>query len=79
MENKAIVNTFFGLNVYRKKIENEDEKIASYVESFVKEKNGVTVAVTDNEGYTVNTDSKDDNLHDNKKYSSLFEIGRAHV
>tara|TARA_R110002020_G_scaffold122016_1_gene277225 strand:+ start:149 stop:829 length:681 start_codon:yes stop_codon:yes gene_type:complete len=72
MENEAIVNTFFGLNVYRKKIENEDEKIASYVESFVKEKNGVTVAVTDNEGYTVNTDLKDDNLHDNEKYSSLF-------
>ena len=74
MQNKTIINTLFGLNIYCTKIENDNQTIAKNIESFVKEKEGRTPATTDVEGNTNFTDLEEakDNLHKDKKYSSLF-------
>ncbi len=74
MENKATINSLFGLNIYCTKIENDNQTTAKHIESFVKEKEGRTAATTDVQGNTNFTDLEEakDNLHKDKKYSTLF-------
>ena len=79
MEKEARVNTFFGETVFYKHI-GEDKKIIPHIEKFVKEKPGTTAATTDVVGNTHahNIDEAKDNLHTDKKYSSIFkEIATA--
>ena len=64
MEKEARVNTLFGETVYYKEI-GEDKSVIPHIEKFVKEKPGSTAATTDVTG-------KDD-LHRDKKYSSVFD------
>ena len=69
MENKATINSLFGLNIYCTKIENDNQTTAKHIESFVKEKEGRTAATTDVQGNTNFTDLEEakDNLHKDKK------------
>jgi uncharacterized protein (TIGR02466 family) len=79
MEKEARVNTFFGETVFYKHI-GEDKKIIPHIEKFVKEKPGATATTTDVVGNTHahNIDEAKDNLHTDKKYSSIFkEIATA--
>ena len=74
MQKEATINSLFGETIYCTNVENNNETIAKHIESFVKEKPGRTAATTDVTGNTMFTDLEEakDNLHKDKKYSSLF-------
>ena len=74
MQKEATINSLFGETIYCTNVENDNETIAKHIESFVKEKPGRTAATTDVTGNTTFTDLEEakDNLHKDKKYSSLF-------
>jgi uncharacterized protein (TIGR02466 family) len=74
MEKEATINSLFGETIYCTNVDNDNQTIAKYIESFVKEKPGRTAATTDVKGNTMFTDLEEakDNLHKDKKYSSLF-------
>ena len=74
MEKEATINSLFGETIYCTNVENDNQTIAKHIESFVKEKPGRTAATTDVKGNTMFTDLEEakDNLHKDKKYSTLF-------
>jgi len=74
MEKEATINSLFGETIYCTNVDNDNQTIAKHIESFVKEKPGRTAATTDVKGNTMFTDLEEakDNLHKDKKYSTLF-------
>ncbi len=74
MQKQTRINSLFGETIYCTNIENDNQSLATHIESFVKEKPGRTAATTDVKGNTQFTDLEEakDNLHKDKKYLPLF-------
>lgn len=76
MNKQPIINNLFGKSIYQNSIENYEsinKEIIPHIEEFIKEKSGPIATTTDTLTLNPQLENAVDNLHRDKKYTSLFK------